>query len=95
MNFSYTLGIAATHGFYPNMSKYIQQNYGASNEEAGHLSSIPYIVASILVPILGHIIAYYGEDNYEKFLALAPACIGLGHVVFLVLKDYVGPDGIL
>ena len=77
------------------MSKYIQQTYGASNEEAGHLSSIPYMLASILVPLLGHLLAYYGEANYEKFLALASFLIGFAHVLFLILKQKVESDGIL
>ena len=86
---------ASTHGFYPNMSKYIQQTYGASNEEAGHLSSIPYMLASVLVPILGHLLAYYGEHNYEKFLTLSSCLVGAAHVSFLLLKQHVEEDGIL
>ena len=41
------------HCFYPNMSKFLQQNYGLSNTHAGHLSSIPYLTASVIVPVLG------------------------------------------
>lgn len=46
-----SVGYAAIQSFYPNMSKFMQQNYGLTNSHAGMLSSIPYIVASVLVPI--------------------------------------------
>lgn len=62
-----SLGFAVVHSFYPNMSKFLQQNYGMSNVHAGHLSSIPYMVGSVSVPIFGQVLAYFGEAHYEKF----------------------------
>jgi nitrate/nitrite transporter NarK len=47
------VGYATIHGFYPNFSKFLQQNYGFTNVEAGHLASIPYVLASVMVPVLG------------------------------------------
>lgn len=67
MTVAYTLGFSAIHSFYPNMSKFLQQNFGMTNAEAGHLSSIPYMVASIAVPIFGNILTYAGEAHFEKF----------------------------
>ena len=53
------------------------------------------MLASVLVPLLGHLLAYYGEANYERFLALSSFLIGSAHVIFLVLKQQVGSDGVL
>jgi ABC-type phosphate transport system permease subunit len=62
-----SVGYAAIQAFYPNMSKFLQQNFGLTNSQAGHYSSIPYIVASVTVPVIGHVLAYFGESYYEKF----------------------------
>ena len=62
-----SLGYAVVHAFYPNMSKFLQQNYGLSSVHAGHISSIPYMTGSITVPIFGQVLAYFGEIHYEKF----------------------------
>lgn len=55
------------HSFYPNFSKFMQQNYGFSNTLAGHMSSIPYLVASVTVPICGQLISQGGPQSYEGF----------------------------
>lgn len=55
------------HSFYPNFSKFMQQNYGFSNTLAGHMSSIPYLVASVTVPICGQLISHFGPQSYESF----------------------------
>jgi nitrate/nitrite transporter NarK len=62
-----SVGYAAIQAFYPNMSKFLQQNFGLTNAQAGHYSSIPYIVASVAVPVQGHILSYFGEKTYEMF----------------------------
>jgi nitrate/nitrite transporter NarK len=49
----YSNVFGSIHAFYPNMSKFLRNNYGFSNIHAGHLSSIPYIVGSLTVPIFG------------------------------------------
>lgn len=84
-----SVGYAAIQAFYPNMSKFMQQNYGLSNSHAGMLSSIPYIVASVLVPIQGHLLSYFGQSYYEKFLAFAMSLILIAHLMFLALLEFV------
>lgn len=83
------MGYAAIQAFYPNMSKFMQQNYGITNSHAGMLSSIPYIVASVLVPIQGHLLSYFGQTYYEKFLAFAMSLILVAHFMFLALFEFV------
>ena len=53
------------------------------------LSSIPYIVASVLVPIQGHLLSYFGQTYYEKFLAFAMSLILVAHFMFLSLFEFV------
>ena len=81
---TYTMGFASIHSFYPNMSKFLQQNYGYSNADAGHLSSIPYVVASFTVPMFGNLLTWLGEKYFERCFELAMFMICLAHVLFLV-----------
>jgi len=81
----YTLGFSAIHSFYPNMSKFLQQNFGMTNSEAGHLSSIPYMTASIAVPIFGNILTYAGESHFEKFLSMGLLFVASSQIIFLIL----------
>lgn len=53
LNGIYVAAFGCLHAFYPNMSKYIQENYGFSNSEAGHISALPYMLSSVLVPLFG------------------------------------------
>ena len=74
------------HCFYPNMSKFLQQNYGLSNTHAGHLSSIPYLTASIVVPIFGQLLAYFGESTYEFFFVFAFGMVFSAHSFLFFLN---------
>jgi hypothetical protein len=69
------------------MSKFLQENFSYTNSEAGHLSSIPYIVASVAVPIFGNILSYAGEKHFELFQALALFFIAAGQILFRTLQN--------
>jgi len=56
-----------------------------TNIDAGHLTSVPYIVASIAVPLLGHLLAYCGPKTYEKFLAFSACLIAFAQVAFFAI----------
>ena len=49
-------GYSSVHAFYPNMSKFFQEKFDFANTEAGVISSIPYGVASISVPVIGSLL---------------------------------------
>jgi len=51
-----SLGYSAIHAFYPNMSKFFQEKYDFTNTEAGMISSLPYLIASLSVPIFGSLL---------------------------------------
>jgi len=54
-------GYASIHAFYPNLSKFFQTKFNYSNIEAGHVSSLPYLIASFTVPFLGSLTGYLGQ----------------------------------
>ena len=56
----YLMGFSTIHSFYPNMSNFLQQRFTFSNEEAGHISSLPYIIASISTAVLGTVLSKLG-----------------------------------
>lgn len=93
INLSYSIAYATTHAFYPNFSKFLQQNYKFSNEEAGHLSSIPYIFSSVAVPLMGHILGFTGGASYSKFLVAAAILTFMAHSSFFVLNNDVDETG--
>ena len=65
MSLGFILIHCILHSFYPNMSKFMQENYSYSNIEAGHLSSLSYVIAMIVVPLLGYMMTFYKIDCYE------------------------------
>lgn len=73
------------HSFYPNFSKFLQKNYGYSNVEAGHLSSIPYVLSSIIIPIYGHLLSCLHESSYTYFLVAGMLLNACAHVIFIGL----------
>jgi nitrate/nitrite transporter NarK len=89
----YVMTYASLHAFYPNFSKFLQQNYGFTNNEAGHLSSIPYMLAAIMVPIVGHLLSFVSPRQYTSTLSLAMLCIMIAHASFLFLKHEVNDKG--
>lgn len=77
------------------MSKFLQENYGCTNSEAGHYASIPYVMASFVVPLFGQMLAYLGEGWYEKLLASTAFLIGLAHTLFLFFLMNVDSSGMI
>mmetsp|Transcript_11587 Transcript_11587/g.17532 ORF Transcript_11587/g.17532 Transcript_11587/m.17532 type:complete len:355 (-) Transcript_11587:165-1229(-) len=86
--FIYTIGYSTIHSFYPNMSKFLQQNYGLTNSHAGHLSSIPYIFSSFAVPLFGHLLSYFGEGSYEMFLGVSNIAVFACQAMFLGIIEF-------
>ena len=88
-----SFGYASIHAFYPNMSKFYQTKFGFSNVEAGHISSIPYLIASFSVPVLGTLITHLGEAYFELLLFVSIFMVFGVHVAYLMFQD-VGESGI-
>lgn len=80
-------GYASIHAFYPNLSKFFQIRFGYSNVEAGHVSSLPYLIASLAVPFLGTLIGYLGSQYFELMLFTSIAMILVVHMSYLSLSD--------
>lgn len=77
------------HAFYPNFSKFLQQNYGFTNVEAGHLSSIPFMLSSVLIPLFGSCLMQINERHYSLFFIIGMISIGLAHFTFIGLLNDV------
>lgn len=80
-------GYASIHAFYPNMSKFFRTRFGYSSVEAGHISSLPYLIASFVVPFLGSLTSYLGSSYFELMLFYSVAMIMTVHMVYLSLQD--------
>ena len=86
-----SLGYASIHAFYPNMSKFFQTKFQFSNVDAGHISSIPYLIASFTVPLLGTMLGYFGESYYEIMLFGSIGMILIVHMSYLMMSDVTEP----
>ena len=87
-----SFGYASMHAFYPNMSKFFQTKFQFTNVDAGHISSIPYLIASFTVPIFGTMLNYFGESYYEILLFFSIGMILTVHMTYLMLSDVTDPD---
>jgi len=84
-----TLTYSTVKTFYPNLSKFFQQDFGFSNVEAGSISSIPNLVGIFSVPIIGYLFAerspilgllaalLFIESSLLSYLAMPSASTGL------------------
>ena len=80
-------GYASVHAFYPNMSKFFQTRFQFSNVEAGHISAIPYLTASLLMPFLGTSVSYLGSSYYELMSFASIGLILAVHLCYLSFQD--------
>ena len=87
-----SFGYASVHAFYPNMSKFFQTKFQFSNVDAGHISSIPFLVASFSVPLMGSAIAYIGDSYFEILLFISVGMILTIHMTYLLQSDVIGEE---
>eukprot|EP00347_Sterkiella_histriomuscorum_P019370 403341886 len=85
----YMCGFACVHSFYPNLSNLLQTRFGFSNEEAGHIASLPYILASFATPLFGSLISKLGDKMYEQLLFISMAIIFITQMNFILISDSV------
>lgn len=69
------------------MSKFFQQKFGFSNTEAGTAASIPYLIASLSVPILGSLLLRVGESKYALGVFWSLCILLASHSCYLLLPD--------
>ena len=55
--------------------------------DSGHISSIPYLIASFSVPFLGSLISRMGESYFEVLLMGAIGMVLGVHITYLMLQD--------
>lgn len=86
-------GFACIHSFYPNLSNLLQTRFGFTNEEAGHIASLPYILASFATPLFGSLISRMGDSMYESLLSISMGVIFLTQMNFILISDapYLDP----
>jgi nitrate/nitrite transporter NarK len=80
-----SFGFSGIHAFYPNMSKFLQQKFNFSNEEAGNTAALPYLVASFATPIFGKVVQTIGQTRFEKLVLLALILMMTVHFSFLTI----------
>jgi len=74
------------------MSKFFRTRFHFNNIEAGHISSIPYMIASFAVPVFGSLINRIGEAHYERLIFTALCLVLFTHTSYLLLSDPVDPE---
>jgi len=83
-----SFGYSSVHSFYPNMSKFFQERFDFSNTEAGSISSVPYLIASFTVPIIGTLVQKVGDKHYEVILMASLGLICITHMSYLLMPDF-------
>lgn len=81
------LGYSSIHAFYPNMPKFFQEKFEFSNTEAGTTASLPYLIASLSVPIFGSLIYKIGEKNYPLGILFSLSTLLFTHVSYFLLPE--------
>lgn len=85
-----SLGYSGIHAFYPNMPKFFQEKFGFTNIEAGTISSLPYLIASLSVPVFGSLLRAYQSDKIYEFGLLASlSSVLFVHTCYLVMPEHI------
>ena len=79
------MGYSAVHAFYPNMPKFFQEKFSFTNTEAGTVSSVPYLIASLTVPLLGTILRSYPDFVYEQGILCSLFLIFMTHLSYILI----------
>ncbi len=81
------MGYSTIHAFYPNMPKFFQEKYNFSNTEAATISSLPYLIASLSVPVFGSLLRGYSSSDqvYEVGLLVSLCSVLSTHLSYLLL----------
>ena len=66
----------------------MQERFSFTNTEAGSIASLPYLIASLSVPLLGSFIQKVGEKHYEALLMFSLALIGSANCSYMLLPDW-------
>ena len=64
------------------MSKFFQQKFAFSNEEAGTLVSLPYTVLSVTMPFFGHMLTKAGKGQFKLLFLLSMLLVLSTHLTF-------------
>ena len=83
-----SLGYSGIHAFYPNLPKFFQQRFNFTNTEAGSIASLPYVIASLSVPVFGSVVMKIGEKHYESLLMFSLTLLALTHIAYILLPDW-------
>lgn len=83
----YSFGFACIHSFYPNMSNFLQLRFNFDNEAAGHIASLPFIIAGFSTPIFGIVISRIGSSFYEMIALLGASIIFMVHFTLFMMRD--------
>lgn len=86
-------GFACVVSFYPNLSYLLQFRFGFSNEEAGHIASLPYLIASFATPLFGSLISKLGDRYYETLLTVSTGIIFFTQMNFTLMDDATNIEG--
>ncbi|CDW88287.1 major facilitator superfamily domain-containing protein 1 [Stylonychia lemnae] len=89
----YMFGFSVIISFYPNLSCLLQERFAYSNEDAGHVASLPYLIASFATPLFGSLIQKMGESQYEFLLTLSTGLIFLTQMHFTLMSDAIPTIG--
>lgn len=71
------------------MPKFLREKFDFNGTEAGIISSIPYAIASISVPIIGSFLRGKSDQVYKECMIFAVALIFGVHLFYLLLTEHI------
>lgn len=82
-------GYASIHAFYPNMPKFFHEKFDFTNTEAGTISSLPYGIASLSVPVFGSLLRGKSDQDYMNYLMGSLLIVFASHFCYLILFEHI------
>ena len=85
-----SFGYSCIHAFYPNMPKFFQEKFNFTNTEAGVICSLPYLIASLSVPVFGTLLRRANDTKlYEVWLLYSLLSLFGTHTSYLVMPEHI------
>lgn len=82
-------GYSSIHAFYPNMPKFFQEKFDFSNTEAGVISSMPYGIASLSVPVFGSLLRGKSDQDYMNCFMGSLLMVFASHSCYLLMFEHL------
>ena len=77
----YSTVYGSLHPFYINLPKLFELRFSFDNEDAGHIASVPYIIAAITIPFMGYMMKRL-SNSHHYFLFCGVVLNFINHLAY-------------